>query len=129
MKPIATNKAPSAIGPYSQAVAFNNLVFCSGQLGRIPELDILVEGIENQTEQVLKNLAAVLEASGSRLSQVLKTTVYLKDMNDFTAMNAIYEKMFGSHKPARATVEVSRLPKDALVEIDAIAISSSDKKE
>lgn len=122
IKSIKTDKAPRAIGPYSQAVAFEQLIFCSGQLGMDPKTSEMKEGIENQTKQVLANLSAVLEAAGSSLSEVIKTTVYLAHMSDFPTMNAIYEKAFGSHKPARATVEVANLPKNALVEIDAIAI-------
>lgn len=123
IKSIKTDKAPAAIGPYSQAISLEQLIFCSGQLGMDPKTGEMREGVENQTEQVLQNLSGLLEAAGSNLSRVVKTTVYLAHMSDFPAMNAIFEKAFGSHKPARATVEVARLPKDALVEIDAIAVA------
>lgn len=120
-KKIFTENAPKAIGPYSQAIVFEKLVFCAAQIGLNPENGLLVEGgIEAQTEQVCKNLKAVLEASGSSIENVLKTTVFLKNMADFQAMNVVYEKFFIG-KPARATVEVSALPKNALVEIECIA--------
>lgn len=121
MKTIHTDSAPKAVGPYSQAIVSNGLVFCSGQIGLDPEKQTLVEGIEAQTHQVLKNLQAVLEEAGSSLDQVIKTTIYVKDMNDFAAVNEIYGSYFSEHKPARATVEVSSLPKGAIIEIDAIA--------
>ena len=122
LKTISTKKAPAAIGPYSQAISEGNLIFCSGQLGMDPESGAMKEGIEAQTEQVLKNLSEVLKEAGSDMSHVVKTTVYLTDLNDFAIMNAVYEKAFGGHKPARATIPVSNLPKNALVEIDAIAV-------
>lgn len=115
MELINTNNAPAAIGPYSQAVKSGGFVFCSGQIAP------MAEGVEAQTEQVLANLAAVLEASGSGFAQVVKTTIFLKDMGDFALVNEVYARCFGEHKPARATVEVSRLPKDVLVEIDCVA--------
>lgn len=118
---ISSSSAPAAVGPYSQAVAINGFVFASGQI----PLDAggkLIEGdVAAQTEQVLKNLSAVLAAAGSGLNKVVKTTVYLKDMNDFARMNEVYARFFTSEQPARATVEVCRLPKDVKVEIDAIA--------
>lgn len=122
MKAITTAGAPAAIGPYSQAIVAGNLVFCSGQIPLDPRT-MQVEGVTAavQTEQVLNNLKAVLEAAGSSLERVLKTTVYLKNMADFAAMNEVYGKFFGGHRPARAAVEVARLPKDVLVEIDCIA--------
>lgn len=121
-KIIHTDTAPAAIGPYSQAVVFQNLVFVSGQIPLVPETGALAEGgIAAQTRQVLTNLDAVLRAAGSSLGDVLKTTVYLKDMGQFPEMNAIYGEFFGESLPARATVEVSRLPKDVAVEIDAVA--------
>ncbi|MDR2418347.1 MAG: RidA family protein [Treponema sp.] len=121
MTVIQTNGAPAAIGPYSQALVSGNLVFTSGQLGLTPETGVLAgSSIEEQTEQVISNLKAVLEAAGSSLDKVIKTTCFLADMNDFTAFNAVYAKYFPS-KPARSTVAVRQLPKNALVEIEAIA--------
>jgi 2-iminobutanoate/2-iminopropanoate deaminase len=119
---ISTADAPQAIGPYSQAIKHNGLVFISGQIPLDPASGELVGGdISAQTSRVLKNLTAILEAAGSGLDKVLKTTVFLKDMNDFAAMNKIYGETFGAHKPARATVEVSRLPRDVSVEIELVA--------
>ncbi len=121
-KTVATEHAPRAIGPYSQAVISNGFVFLSGQIPLDPATNQLVEGgIAGQTERVLENLKAVLEASGSSLERVVKTTVYLKDLGEFAAMNEVYARYFGEHPPARATVEVARLPRDVRVEIDAIA--------
>ncbi|MFZ4398100.1 MAG: Rid family detoxifying hydrolase, partial [Kiritimatiellia bacterium] len=114
MNPIDTSAAPQAVGPYAQAVQAGGFVFCSGQLGLDPKTGQLAAvGTAEQTRQVLQNLAAVLEAAGSGLRLVTKVTVFLTDMNDFAAMNAEYAKAFGTHKPARSTVEVRRLPKDA----------------
>jgi 2-iminobutanoate/2-iminopropanoate deaminase len=122
MEIIKTNQAPKAIGPYSQAVAAGNLVFCSGQIPLDPVTMTLVgDTVAEQTTQVLKNLAEVLNAAGSCLDKVVKTTVFLKDMNDFVEMNKVYAEFFGDQKPARATVEVARLPKDVSVEIECIA--------
>jgi 2-iminobutanoate/2-iminopropanoate deaminase len=122
---ISTEKAPAAIGPYSQAVRIGDLLYTSGQVALDPATGQMVPGgIEPQTARVLENLKAVLEAAGASLSQVSKTTVFLKDMNDFAAMNAIYGEYLapeGTIPPARSTVEVARLPKDALVEIEVIA--------
>ena len=119
---VATGDAPQAIGPYSQAIALDGLVFCSGQIPLTPQ-GTLVEGdIAAQTRQVLTNLKHVLEAAGSSLGQVLKTTVFLADMADFQAMNAVYGEFFTSEPPARSTVQVARLPRDARVEIEAIAL-------
>ncbi len=120
---IATPNAPQAIGPYSQAVVHNGLVFVSGQIPIDPKSNTIQAGmtVEQQTRRVLDNLKAVLEAAGSSLDKVLKTTIYLKDMGTFNDVNMIYGQYFTAHWPARATVEVSRLPKDVLVEIDAIA--------
>lgn len=124
MKIIATTDAPAAIGPYSQAVEAGGLVFCSGQIPLDPVTGALVEGdVAQQTRQVLTNLSAVLSAAGCGLEAVLKCTVYLADMNDFGAMNEVYAEFFGDSRPARAAVEVSRLPKDVAVEIDAIAVT------
>ena len=120
---IQTEQAPQAIGPYSQAVKANGLVFVSGQIPIDPRTGQFVAGgIAEQTEQVLKNLAALLEASGSSLAQVLKTTVFLADMEEFAAMNEVYGKFFSDEPPARATVQAVRLPRDARVEIEAIAL-------
>lgn len=120
---VSTTGAPEAIGPYSQAVIAGDLVFCSGQIALDPETGALVEGgVEAQTRQVLDNLEAVLAAADSSLASAVKTTIFLADMNDFAAVNAIYGERVGAQPPARATVEVSRLPKDVLVEIDAIAL-------
>jgi 2-iminobutanoate/2-iminopropanoate deaminase len=125
MKPqiIQTPSAPAAIGPYSQAVVAGGFCFCSGQIAIDPATGAVVEGdVTAQTRQVLLNLAAVLEAAGSSLEQVVKTTVFLKSMEDFPAMNAVYAIAFGEARPARATVEVSRLPKDVVVEIEAVGV-------
>ena len=118
---ISTDKAPTAVGPYSQAVRVGDLVFTAGQVALDPATGKLVEGgIEEQTRRVLQNLAAVLEAAGSSLDRVVKTTVFLKDMGDFAAMNAVYAEFFPTDPPARSTVEVSALALGALVEIEAI---------
>lgn len=122
---IATDKAPRAIGPYSQAVRAGSLVFASGQIPIDPATGEFVPGgVAEQTEQVLKNLTAVFAAAGVGMDQIVKTTVFLADMNDFTAMNEVYGKFFGEAPPARATVQAARLPRDAKVEIEAIAILS-----
>lgn len=121
---IATADAPQAIGPYSQAITIDSLVFCSGQIPLTPA-GALVEGdISVQTRQVLANLGGLLAAAGSSLDRVLKTTVFLADMNDFAAMNAVYAEFFTSDPPARSTVQVARLPRDVRVEIEAIALRS-----
>ncbi len=123
-KVIFTEKAPAAIGPYSQAVAASGtMVFVSGQIPIEPASGAVIEGgVEAQTRQVLKNLSAVLEASGAELADVVKTTVFLSDMNNFAAMNAVYAEFFGADPPARAAVAAARLPKDVDVEIEAIAV-------
>jgi 2-iminobutanoate/2-iminopropanoate deaminase len=119
---VSTPSAPAAIGPYSQAVVHGGLVYCSGQVALDPATKALVPGgVEEQTRQVMKNLGAVLAAAGSSFAQVVKTTVYLKSMDDFPRMNAIYGASFETSPPARATVAVAKLPLDALVEIDCIA--------
>ena len=124
-KAVSTKSAPAAIGPYSQAVRVGDFLYTSGQVGLDPATGVLIDGgIETQTTRVLENLKAVLDAAGTDLTRVVKTTVFLKDMGDFAAMNAIYAKFFapdGVVAPARSTVEVARLPKDALVEIEVIA--------
>jgi len=122
-QPIATEKAPKAIGPYSQAISHGGTVYVSGQIPLDPATGQIVDGdISAQTERVLENLKAVLEASGSSLSQVLKTTVFLKNLADFPKMNEVYGRYFVETPPARSTVEVVRLPRDVQVEIDCIAI-------
>ena len=121
-KTVSTEKAPKAIGPYSQAVILNGVAYLSGQIPTDPATNQLVEGdIAAQTERVIMNLKAVLEASGASLESVVKTTVFLKDMNDFPAMNEVYARYFTAAPPARSTVQAARLPKDALVEIEVIA--------
>ena len=118
---IATPNAPQAIGPYSQAIRYGDFLFVSGQIAIDPQTAKIIEGdIEAQTEQVLKNIAAIIEAAGMSLQDVVKCTCFLKDMNDFVRFNGVYEKYFGEILPARETVEVSRLPKDVLVEVSAI---------
>lgn len=119
---VHSEQAPAAIGPYSQAIAAGGMLFCSGQIALDPKTGSMVPGgVEAQTIQVMKNLGAVLTAAGINFEQVVKTTIYLSDLNDFQAVNTIYAKSFTAIAPARATVEVSALPKGALVEIDAIA--------
>ena len=129
MQPIHTDKAPKAIGPYSQAVVANNLIFCSGQIPTDPTTGEFVNGgIKEQTAQVLKNLAEVLRATGSGFSSVASVSVFLRDMNDFKDMNEVYAEKFGEHKPARATVAVAGLPKGALIEISCIAQAADLRK-
>lgn len=119
---ISTEKAPAAIGPYSQAVETGNMIFVSGQLPMDPEtMSFVSEEIQGQTEQCLKNVMAILAEAGYEKEDIVKVTVFLKDMNDFALMNEVYTAFFADHKPARAAVEVARLPKDAQVEIEAIA--------
>jgi 2-iminobutanoate/2-iminopropanoate deaminase len=121
---IASDGAPKAIGPYSQAVRANGFVFVSGQIALDPKTQQLVSGgIAEQTERVLENLKAILEASGSSLTHVVRATVFLADMNEFAAMNEIYGRYFSAQPPARSTVQVSRLPRDVRVEIDVIALA------
>jgi 2-iminobutanoate/2-iminopropanoate deaminase len=122
---IHTDKAPAAIGPYSQAIRAGGFVFCSGQIPTDPATGEFVQGgIAEQTEQVLKNLAAVLEAAGSSLDRIVKTTVFLADMKEFSGMNEVYAKFFEGAPPARATVAAAGLPRDARVEIEAVALVS-----
>ena len=121
---VSTKDAPQAIGPYSQATKANGFVFTSGQIAIDPSTQQVITGdIAAQTERVLRNLSEILEAAGSGLGKVVRATVFLKDMDDFAPMNAVYGKYFGSSAPARSTVEVARLPKDVLVEIDVIALA------
>jgi 2-iminobutanoate/2-iminopropanoate deaminase len=120
---ISTDNAPGAIGPYSQAIKTGGMIFCSGQIPIDPATGNFVShDVAEQTDQVLKNLEAVLNAGGAGLGDVVKTTVFLADMNDFAAMNEVYSKFFDENKPARATVQAARLPRDAKVEIDCIAV-------
>jgi 2-iminobutanoate/2-iminopropanoate deaminase len=121
---VATQKAPQAIGPYSQAIKANGVVYTSGQIPIDPATGQLISGdVAAQTERVLKNLSEVLTAAGSSLQRVVKTTVFLKNMSDFVPMNEVYGRFFTQEPPARSTVEVARLPKDALVEIEVIALA------
>ncbi len=122
-KAVESPDAPKAIGPYSQAIIANGFIFVAGQVGADPKTGQLVEGgIEAQTEQVLKNIEAVLKASGSSLDDVVKTTVFLADLNDFAKMNEVYAKRFKTPFPARSTVQVSRIPRDAKIEIEGVAV-------
>lgn len=123
MEYVQTNKAPAAIGPYSQAVKVNGMVYTSGQIALTAEGKMLDLDIRLQTEQVLTNLRHVLEAAGSGFDKVIKTTIFLADMDDFATVNELYDGAFGNHKPARSTVAVKTLPKNALVEIDAVALA------
>ena len=126
---VATEAAPQAIGPYSQAVVVGDFVFTSGQIPIDPQTGVFVEGgIAEQTEQVLRNLAEVLRAAGTSLEAVVKTTVFLADMDDFAAMNEVYGRYFSNEPPARSTVQAARLPRDARVEIDAIAVRQKTMK-
>jgi len=121
---ISTDKAPGAIGPYSQAIKTGGFIFCSGQIPIDPETgEFVSQDVAEQTEQVFKNLNEVLMAAGSGLENVVKTTVFLADMGDFAAMNDVYGRYFNENKPARATVQAARLPRDARVEIECIAIA------
>ncbi len=119
---INTDRAPAAVGPYVQAVRAGNALFSSGQLGLIPGTGALPEGVEAQTRQSLANIQAILDEAGFAKSDVVKTTVFIRDMNDFAAVNAVYANFFGEARPARSCVEVARLPKDGLVEIEFVAV-------
>lgn len=124
LRRIQTDAAPAAIGPYSQAQVVGNLVFTAGQIPLDPASGQLVGAdVTEQTERVMQNLSAVLQAAGASLGSVVKTTVFLRDMNDFSAMNQVYGRHFGDHKPARSAVQAARLPKDVAVEIEAIAVT------
>ena len=123
LKIVSTNKAPQAIGPYSQAICVNGMVYTSGQIGLNPSGE-MVQGIEAQTRQVLENLKAILKNAGSGFDKVVKTTIFLSNMDNFGIVNGIYAEFFGEHKPARSTVAVKSLPKEALVEIECIALSN-----
>jgi 2-iminobutanoate/2-iminopropanoate deaminase len=121
MKIIQTDQAPQAIGPYSQAVQVGNLLFASGQIPLTPEGDLVTGSIEEQTHQVLKNITALLAEVDAKLENIVKTTLFIKNMDDFGAINEVYSQYFDVHKPARSTVEVARLPKDVGIEIEVIA--------
>ena len=121
-KVISTEKAPAAIGPYSQAIEANGFVFASGQIPVDPETGVIPEGIEAQAEQVMKNMKNLLEAAGTSIDQVVKTSVFIKNMDDFATINVIYAKYFEKDCPARSCVEIARLPKDVLLEMEAIAV-------
>lgn len=122
MKAVFTTKAPAAIGPYSQGIVVNNLFFSSGQIPLTAEGQLVEGDVKEQSHQVFQNLKAVLEAAGASLETVVKATVFIKDMNDFAAVNEVYGEYFSAHKPARSCVEVARLPKDVLIEIEVIAL-------
>ncbi|MCH1626940.1 RidA family protein [Fredinandcohnia quinoae] len=122
MKRVETKLAPQAIGPYSQGIVVNNMFFSSGQIPLTAEGELIGGGIKEQTEQVFKNLQGVLQAAGASLETVVKATVFIKNMDDFADLNEVYGQFFTVHKPARSTVEVARLPKDVLVEIEVIAL-------
>ncbi|WP_432702278.1 RidA family protein [Lysinibacillus sphaericus] len=122
MKVVSTTNAPAAIGPYAQGIIVNGMFYSSGQIPLTATGELVEGDIAAQTHQVFANLKAVLEAAGSSLDNVVKTTVFMKDMNDFVAMNEVYASHFGEHKPARSAVEVARLPKDVKVEIEVIAV-------
>lgn len=122
MKSIHTKHAPEAIGPYSQGIIVNNMFYSSGQIPLTPDGELVTGDIQDQAHQVFSNLKAVLEEAGASLETVIKTTVFIKDMNDFAKLNEVYGEYFNEHKPARSCVEVARLPKDVLVEIEVIAL-------
>lgn len=121
-KAISTDKAPAAIGPYSQAIEVNGMIYTSGTIPVNPETQMIPEGVEAQADQAICNMKAILEAAGTTIENVIKTTVFIKDMNDFTKINEVYAKHFTGTFPARSCVEVARLPKDVLLEIEAIAV-------
>jgi len=124
LKVVQSERAPAAIGPYAQAIVLDGWVFCSGQIPIVPESgDVVTGGAAEQAEQVLRNLAAVLREAGSSLSRVVKTTVFLTDLNDFGAMNEVYARHFGTHRPARSTVQVAALPRGVRVEVECVARS------
>jgi len=126
MKFISTKEAPQAIGPYSQAVVVNGFVYTSGQIGLLPNGELIADDIESQTHQVMKNLFYVLEAANAHFNDVVKTTIFLEDMRDFDKVNAIYAHYFGTHKPVRSTVAVRSLPKNVKIEIDCIALAEAN---
>ncbi|MBM7716701.1 RidA family protein [Siminovitchia sp. FSL H7-0308] len=122
MRTISTNQAPAAIGPYSQGIVVNNMFYSSGQIALTPQGELVEGGVVEQTHQVFRNLQGVLEAAGASFDTVVKTTVFIKNMDDFATINDIYAQYFSNHKPARSCVEVARLPKDVLLEIEVIAL-------
>jgi 2-iminobutanoate/2-iminopropanoate deaminase len=122
MKKVQTNSAPAAIGPYSQGIIVNNMFYSSGQIPLTAEGDLVTGDVKEQAHQVFQNLQAVLDAAGASFESVVKTTVFIKSMDDFGALNEVYGEYFSIHKPARSCVEVARLPKDVLVEIEVIAL-------
>ena len=126
MKFISTIEAPQAIGPYSQAVVVNGFVYTSGQIGLLPNGELVGNDVESQTHQVMKNLFYVLEAANAQFNDVIKTTIYLEDMCDFDKINAIYAHYFGTHKPVRSTVAVRSLPKNVKIEIDCMALAEAN---
>ena len=126
MKFIETKDAPQAIGPYSQAIEANGFIYTSGQIALMPDGNMETRDVEHQTHQVMKNLFYVLEEAGAHFNDVIKTTIYLVDMDDFAIVNKVYAHYFGTHKPARSTIAVKTLPKNALVEIDCVALSGAD---
>ncbi len=126
MKFISTNEAPQAIGPYSQAVVVNGFVYTSGQIGLLPNGELVADDVESQTHQVMKNLFYVLESANAHFNDVIKTTIFLEDMRDFDKINAIYAHYFGTHKPVRSTVAVRSLPKNVKIEIDCIALAEAN---
>ncbi len=127
MNIVTTDKAPAAIGPYSQAIKAGGFIFTSGQIPLTPEGELVEGDIHDQTRQILTNLSNVLDAAGSSLHQIVKTTIYLTDMDDFIAVNTVYAEFFGTSYPARSTVAVKTLPKNVQIEIDAIALDSSQE--
>lgn len=121
MEILFTDLAPKAVGPYSQAITANGFIFCAGQIGINPQTGELVDGLENQVNQIMANIKAVLQAGNSDLEHIVKTTIFVQNMDQYAKINEIYGSYFTNHKPARSTIEVSKLPKNALVEIEAIA--------
>ena len=126
MKFISTKEAPQAIGPYSQAVVVNGFVYTSGQIGLLPNGELVGDDVESQTHQVMKNLFYVLESANAQFNDVIKTTIFLEDMRDFDKINAIYAHYFGTHKPVRSTVAVRSLPKNVKIEIDCMALAEAN---
>jgi len=126
MKFISTDKAPAAIGPYSQAVVANGMIYTSGQIGMDEKGIVVADDVVNQAHQVMKNLFYVLEAANAHFNDVIKTTIFLADMDDFAKVNEVYAHYFGHHKPVRSTVAVKTLPKNVLIEIDCIALANAD---
>ena len=126
MRFISTDKAPAAIGPYSQAVVVNGMIYTSGQIGMDEKGVVVADDVVNQAHQVMKNLFYVLEEAGAHFNDVIKTTIFLADMDDFTAVNEVYAHHFGHHKPVRSTVAVKTLPKNVLIEIDCIALANTE---